>query len=398
MLKKILFSLTLTSAAFLVLRCAEESNPKFDAESFTHIYDDEEFNASYLPIDIVQTPDGGYLVLCAQRLDGSNFTSIYILKTDKVGKFVAELKGSAEFLNPVGRFTQVDNNFYFFCMDQATVTYLASVDADLTALTTTPLSQQLTYPAVSAFNATDGFILESFNSEARESVISTISTTGTVTKSKGYGIGVGDDVDEPIINHFIRTGRKLPFEVGKLPSGQYFFTGFFNYTFSLVFTDITADDPIGTVSGTQDDAGYSAILPLTGNKFATATFSFGDNYFMPNETIPVAGDTMEFGFNLPELVPNAKVKIHRATIDTKNFIVYASDTKTKQIGLFFYDELTGEFLNSRYLGFSNPFEIANLITTTDGGLAVCGTTYLAGRFPRICIFKLSKDEVTSAIK
>ena len=57
---------------------------------------------------------------------------------------------------------------------------------------------------------------------------------------------------------------------------------------------------------------------------------------------------------------------------------------------------TGTFISSRYLGFSNPYEIASLVQTSDEGLAVCGTTYLAGRFPRICIFKLSKEELAAS--
>jgi len=79
-------------------------------------------------------------------------------------------------------------------------------------------------------------------------------------------------------------------------------------------------------------------------------------------------------------------------------LIYASNTRSKQIALFIYDQTNGEFLGSRYLGFSNPFEIANLITTSDGGIAVCGTTYVAGRFPRICLFKIGKDEFSSSIK
>ena len=94
------------------------------------------------------------------------------------------------------------------------------------------------------------------------------------------------------------------------------------------------------------------------------------------------------------MVENASVRILRATIDSKNVLIYGTDTKSKQIGLLFYEESAGTFLSSRYLGFSNPFEIANLIQTEDGGLAVCGTTYLAGRFPRICIFKLSKAKLS----
>ena len=88
----------------------------------------------------------------------------------------------------------------------------------------------------------------------------------------------------------------------------------------------------------------------------------------------------------------------RATIDSKQVLIYASDTKSKQIGLLFYEEASGTFISSRYLGFSNPYEVASLLQTSDEGLAVCGTTYAAGRFPRICILKLSKEQLNSNVK
>jgi hypothetical protein len=207
-------------------------------------------------------------------------------------------------------------------------------------------------------------------------------------------------VEEPIIKHYIRTGKQYPFEVGKAPSGLYYFNGFFNYTFSLVFTDLTGDDPVGVVQGQQDDGGFSAITPLSGNKFASSRFNFGDNFLIPNKDISTSSITSSTdlgGYSLPEMVPNAKVRILRATSDTKNVLIYGTDTKSKQIGLIYYDEAAGTFISSRYLGFSNPFEIASLIQTSDEGLAVCGTTYVAGRFPRICIFKLSKEQLDSDV-
>jgi hypothetical protein len=164
-----------------------------------------------------------------------------------------------------------------------------------------------------------------------------------------------------------------------------------------VFTNF-GDEPVGVVQGQQNDGGFSAVTPLTGNKFASSRFNFGDNFLLPNKELSTSGITSSTdlgGYSLPELVPNAKVRILRATVDGKNVLIYGSDTKSKQIGLLFYDESTGDFISSRYLGFSNPFEVASLEQTSDEGLAVCGTTYLAGRFPRICIFKLSKDQLIS---
>ena len=79
-------------------------------------------------------------------------------------------------------------------------------------------------------------MLLSYDNGNKESVISSGSVSGGVQASKGYSIGTGEDIEEPIINHFIRTGRQYPFEAGKVSNGLYFFNGFYNYTFSLVFT------------------------------------------------------------------------------------------------------------------------------------------------------------------
>ncbi|MFZ6010952.1 MAG: hypothetical protein ACOYXT_11465, partial [Bacteroidota bacterium] len=186
-----------------------------------------------------------------------------------------------------------------------------------------------------------------------------------------------------------------------IAGGLYYFNGFHNYTFSLVFTDLNNDDPVGVVQGQQDDGGFSALFPLGGGKFAASRFNFGDNYLLPNvnlSTNTVTSSVDLGGNSLPELVSNAPVKIIRVQVDSKTAILYGSNTKSGQIGLLFYDEATGTFKSSRYLGFSNPFEIASVTQTSDGGLAVCGTTYLAGRFPRISLFKISKGELAGNIQ
>lgn len=376
--------------------CTEESNPTFDTDNFTTIFDNNQFDASYFPIDMQQTPDGGYLVLGGRKLTDSNFSGIYLLKADEFGNFVSEVEVDETSVNPIGKITAYQGKYYFFCMDPLTqVAQIADVDADLATVTITPVQNGLTYPAAASF-VDNNFVLLSYDNGSKESVISLVSISGGVQASKGYSIGTGEDIEEPIINHFIRTGRQYPFEVGRVSSGLYFFNGFFNYTFSLVFTNIASEDPVGVVQGQQDDGGFSAVTSLGGSKFASSRFNFGDNFILPNKDLSTSGNTSSTdlgGYSLPEMVENAKVRILRATIDSKNVLIYGTDTKSKQIGLLFYEEASGTFISSRYLGFSNPFEIANLIQTADGGLAICGTTYLAGRFPRICIFKLSKDKL-----
>lgn len=399
MLKKNISAIFIVFALVVSVSCSEESNPEFDTQTFTAIFDNNQFDASYFPIDMQQTPDGGFVVLGGRKLDDSNFTGIYLLKADKFGNFVKEIEVEETSVNPVADFVEYQTKYYFFCMDPLTqVAQIASVDANLEAVTINPVQGGLTYPAASAF-IENNFVMLGYNNGDKETVISILNPDGGILESQGYTIGTGEDVEEPIINHYIRTGRQYPFEVGKTAGNLYFFNGFYNYTFSLVFTNF-GDEPAGVVQGQQDDGGFSAVTPLAGNMFASSRFNFGDNYLLPNKELSTSGITSSVdlgGYSLPELVPNAKVRILRATVDGKNVLIYGSDTKSKQIGLLFYEESTGEFISSRYLGFSNPFEVASLIQTSDEGLAVCGTTYLAGRFPRICIFKLSKDQLISDV-
>src|SRR5690606_30904072 len=382
--------------SLLIFSCVEETVPELEEQKFTRIYDNNQFSASTSPIDVAQTPDGGYLVLSGRRLTNSDFTGIYLMKANKRGEFVSHLEVEEQFVNPIGDLMFLDGYYYFFCMDELAVqAHIAKVSADLAEVEIAPLSSGLSYPSAASLDG-DNFLLLSYDHVEKLSVLSLINAGGTVVAAKGFDIGIGEDVEEPIINHFIGADNRFPFLAGHIPGGPYFFNGFYNYTFSLVFTDLNQDDPTGVVQGQHDDGGFSAVTHIASTKFAASRFNFGDNYLLPNVILPstTITSTVDYtGNTLPELDANANVRILRGTIKDVITLVFASDTKAKQIALLFYDEAPGSLKGSHYLGFSNPFEIASVIQTEDEGLLVCGTTYLAGRFPRICLFKLSKEEL-----
>ncbi len=390
--------LALAVITLVIIGCANDSDPAADKASFTRIYDNNKYNASFFPIDIKQTPDGGYLILGGRRIEDSNFSGIYLMKVDEFGGFISEQEVDENFVNPIGPLLESGGNYFFFCMSSVGLqTQLFQVDAEATL--SNPVTVGGSYPAAAAMDG-NNFLLLSYDNFNKTSVVSVVTPTGSITQSKSFSIGAGDAVEEPIINHFLRTGKQIPFLVGKA-GAQYYFNGFYNYTLSLCFTNLVADDPQGIIQGQQDDGGVSQVMPLDGGKFALARFNFGDNYLIPNATLNTSdiSSSIDLGGNpFPELIANASVKILRATIGTKKVAIYGSDTQSKQISLFGYDESTGEFIGSKYLGFSNPFEIASLTPTEDGGLAICGTTYVAGRFPRICVFKLSKDQVRESFQ
>jgi hypothetical protein len=383
--------------ALVALSCSEKSDPSLDQKNFTSIIDNKIFSSGIYPIDIRQTTDGGYLILAERTIPESNFRGVYLMKADKYGKFAKETILDNNFVNPIGPLLTSGTSVSFVCMDAFSLqAQLVTTDEASENTTVTPIGG-VTYPAAIGIDGTSGFVMLSYDQANKNTVISRHSMAGAfLGNALALSIGAGEDVEEPIINHFLRTGKRLPFQVGKIPGGQYYFNGFYNYTLSLVFTDFSPNGTLGVVQGQQDDGGFSAVYPLGGNKFAAARFNFGDNFFLPNVTLVTNGTSsgVELGGNsFPELTSNATVRIHSKSINGTNTVLFASDTKAKQIGLFFYNESTGEFLSSRYLGFSNPVEVASISSTSDEGLIVCGTTYLAGRFPRICLLKISKDEL-----
>lgn len=377
--------------------CDISDNEVEPSQSFLRIFDDNEFNASFIPIDVKQTADGGYIVLASTRIEDSNFTGVYLLKADEAGNFVSEQRLTSDFLFPVGELMEVEGVFYFVAMRAISfeaVIFAVTDDAEISE----PIGLGVTRPLQTGLDGTD-ILLLSYDNTNKNTVFSVYATNGGAIGqlgSKAFSIGTGDGIDAPITNHFTRTGRQLPFRIGRMQGGPYFFNGFVNFTISLIFTDLVADDPIGVLQGQQDDGGLSSVQHLTGSTFAVSRFDEGDNYLLPNVDINTGGITssVDLGGNpFPELVDEAPVVIKQMEVNGQTVLIYGSHTKGGQIILLAYSPDTGALLGTKYLGFSNPYEISGFSPTEDGGLVVAGNTSVAGRFDRICLFKLSEKEM-----
>lgn len=398
MLKRLILFLPI----LLATACLEESTTALDEKAFTRIYDNDQFNASFHSIDMRETVDGGYIIMGGKHVVVDGVVNapfkIYILKVDQFGNVESELEVDEQYVSPVSNLIPIGDRFYFFCMDQSTAAQLISVGSLGETYEVVPLDFQLTFPLAASIDntgSTPGLLLLSYNDSDKESIVSRVSTGGNVSGQGAFHIGPGSPADAMIIQHALRTGDQFPFSVGHTSTGLFYFNGFMNYTFSLVFTTLVDDNVSGTINGQQENGGFSAVLPISGSTFASSIFNFGSNFFLPKETLSGGSttDLQENAFTFPELESNATVKIIRAVINNKNVLVYGSNTKSKQIALYFYDEATEALLGSEYIGYSNPFEISAIVQTTDGDLAVSGTTYLAGRLPRFCLIKISKSSL-----
>jgi hypothetical protein len=380
-------NITITSLLFFALlwSCDIKNNDIEPSSSFVKIYDDNRFEQEYYPLDIIQTADDGFLILSEKKDEQSLFTSVYILKTDALGNVVNQTEMASPYVYPVDGWSKIGDAYYFVCMDENNLQgALVAVDGSGIVADPLPISG-ITFPLV-AEQDDNTLVVLSFDSADGESVISVVDASGQVTQQASYNIGAGVDVDKPLIDHITRNGPLLPFSVGKISNGLYYFNGFYNYTFSLVFSNLSGT-PTGVCQGQLSLGGISAVAPLGNDVFGVARFNFGDNYLNPTANISTSSITSSTdlgGNTFPEIASGARVKILQ---DKQGKWVYGTNTISNQIILNGFDQATGNVLGTEYLGSGNPYTFASIIMTNDGGMAILAQTAIEGRFKRIALFK-----------
>ncbi len=366
--------------------CDISDNDISPTSTFVKIYDDNRFEVEYYPLDVIQTADNGYLVLSELKNDQSLFTSVYVLKTDELGNVLNQTEMIAPYANPVNSWSKIGDKYYFICMDENNlIANLVAVDNDGNLANPIPIPG-ITYPLVSTVDE-NNLVLLSFDNSNGESVISLINETAQILQQASYSIGAGVEVEKPIIDHLTRNGRELPFSIGKITNGLYYFNGFYNYTFSLVFTNF-GSDPTGVCQGQLSAGGISSVSSLGNNVFGISRFNFSDNYINPISNIPTSDITssIDLGGNIfPEMASEARVKL--LNIEQEAKWLYATNTISKQIIIQGFSQNTGDILSTEYVGEGNPFSFASFRITNDGGLVILAKTAVEGRFQRIAIFK-----------
>ena len=375
----------------------EDFDPK---DSFTRIYDHSEAKRSYNPIDVVQTTSG-FLVLAATQLERSDFSGIQLIQLDEEGNFVKEqtLEG---YVAPVGDFMSIDSVYYFFGMDQQTfqsVLFSVTEEAEFT-VTAAPSTR---YPLAASQTSDKQFLLLGYDHVALQSTIAKLGLDGTSSVSNGYSIGTGvNEVDSKAVinNHFTDPERSaLPFFCGELSTGQVYFNGIYNYTLSTVFTDFS-DNPNGVLQGQGLNGGLSAALPILGSDFAIFGYQFNENFVSPKATLNTTGITSSIDFLAS---PTAELRSHSnadlvvwSYLDVR-YVIAAGETQNGQVVLYIYDYLTGELRGIQKIGYLNTHTLASIKVDRDNGLLVVGATYVAGRYKRAFLKKMSQKELAGVL-
>lgn len=379
----------------LLILSACTTDDDYDPEvSFTKIYDSNQGDLDYYPIDLIET-SAGFTVLTGQSTDNSDFAGVKLLFLDKGGNYLSETDLSEDYYIPIGKMASIDSVAYFFAMEPVTLRAVLIKAADTSSVEITPLAG-LYYPLASNVTSANQLLLEGFDPENEQTYLALVSTSGTVTSVSGYDIGAGSDIEENIYNHYVDPERNgLPFFCGEWASGQYYFNGVYNYSLSLVFTNLS-ETPSGVVQGQGFNGGMTHILPLQGSNFVTFGFQYNDNFLVPSATLSTGDlsssvDYMESPISEFRSRTPADMTLWEGP--SSSYAIVAAETESRQVALYFYDAVTAELAAIHKIGYINPYTLASIRPSGDGGLLVLGSTYVGGRFQRVFLSKIDAGEL-----
>lgn len=387
-MKKLLYSLLLIGT---LASCAEEVDPTLQTTRFSRVYDDGIIGDAFAPLDVIELADSGFLVLSTLNEQG-----IHLMKTDKEGRFLWDRPVQTPYAYALPGLISDGSDVYFFCMDEV------SLQAQLLRVDTSGNNPEpfrsypdILYPLAAAQTASGSVLLHSYDRDIRNSRLDHLNSTFMQTWSENYP--VLDDVEEAIIGHLTGTGERLPFFAGER-NGGYYFNGFNNYSLSLTFVDAVGAET-GLMSGFREESGINAAAYLeTQGNYALCRFNNDDNYLLPATGLATGEETLSDeagGRELPEIDPSKPVKVLVDDREDGNpATIYAATTRSGRIVLLAYEGGTGNLVGTRYLGNEYAYELSAIRTTTlDDGLIIAGTTRVAGRYPRICLFKLNAQDM-----
>jgi hypothetical protein len=394
-----LFRIGILICSLLPLISCDIKKSKADpSDSFSVIYDHPDMNLSFYPVDIVQTGDGGFLVLSVYTDTVlSTFPLIRLMKTDKSGSLVREKVVDPGYCSAVPALITHGSSWRFVCMDAVNQnTKLMEVDEDLADVSKVDdLAGK--YPLYLFKDFSDNFLVLSFDRIARTSVLTLYTSAGEQEWQSNYNIN--EDYKNQIEMHLKKAGTQFPFFIlqsGESASSHYVVNCFFNYTMTLIFANPASGSREGQVNSYQDDAAISSALYLDGSRFSLSRYYMGENYIYPSVELDqnnMQGSDAFEDIHLAELTTDAPFKSITATFHNRQVVINASQTKSNTLVLYFFNQADGKLLSTKNVSSTNPVKIAGLISTSDGGLAILAQSYIAGRFPRIAIFKIAPGDI-----
>lgn len=372
--------------------CKKEVKPE---DAFIKVYNEQGGNTIYHPLSIRKTPDQGYLLLSA--FDG---WKIQLMKIDKLGDFEWKYNLPDTYVNAVPSIVVRGGNFYFVCMDQVGL-HTKVMQINIAAKNVSEVQQfpYMQYPTA-LYASEHSVFVQNYNRSSYQTEIYKLNETLTDTLLSGK-VDVLDNVEERLVDHIMYTGKRMPFFISETPETDHvLMSGFYKYSFSLVFMDENLDFT-GVYNGSNYNGGMNAILPLGNSNYALARYSYSNLYFNPRTFIDPTAISMGESIGasgIPEIDASKPVVIKSLNLDGKQLVATISSTQNNQVLLQFYDSKTGDLKGKKYVGQNIPFTVADAVTSNSGDLILLVQATIMGGYKRIATIKIDQEQINQTIE
>lgn len=389
--------------------CSEKTN-FIPSESFNKIYNEPSFS-DFQAIDIVQMEDGGYLILGSVENSFAGQSDVpYVLRTDKEGNFLWDTKldvNLAKYTNPIPNLRISQGAYHFFCVQKDALTpVLLRINDSNKKVEQVRVYPQIEGDLVYAGQAKDNSTLLTVLSEkckpdnniqTRNIELVRLNARFDEQWSACYPYSIfvpRNPVSRKVNDNFFWNGS---FNAnGK----DYYFATFLGQENSSV---VMFTDNQGEVKGvTFLPFVVNSISHVTNNRFAMTFVRQRDTNIIINAQFDLDNTSTPsiFGSTFHEINSQARTITKKMNLVNKEVIIIASTLENIPIRVYAFDAqvTTNDLLRGTLtLGRVNPYEIANIISTTDGGLAIVTNTLVGDRFRRIALLKVSANETHSFV-
>lgn len=368
--------------------------------SFVRVYESTNIDEAYYPEDIIQLESKDYLVISS--LDDSsltNFPKVSLSALSPSGEIISSIVLPNDYTNPVPEWLPINNEYFFICMDDVTlqgkVMQVGLSNGNLTYSEYMELDRKIPLFARKEGN---NILLLSYDRIGRNSIIDLYDSN--FNPQWATIVATNEDFENDIRLHLKKKRRPFPFFIGVIDNddefGSYFVNCLANYSMAMLFLEGASGSVTGKLYTYQEETSISSAMHIEQDTFALSRFHTGDNYVFPRVGLDINELQNAEDFNdilIPQLKADASVDILLYDINEKQYIVFASTTKSNKIVMLFFNTETGEQVYVHTIGYGNPVEVANIIQTHDNGIAVLGKTWINSQYQRMILYKLPPDQL-----
>lgn len=386
---------------FILFSC--QANEAVSPEqSFNKIYNESSFS-DFEAANIQQLDDGGYLLLGTTNNSFSGKVGVpYLLRTDKNGNLLWDTNKTnllQTFFNPIPNFKKKDGSYFFFCRNNA--------DKSIVLLKINDANQGISVQRT--FNELKGDLV--YVSETPDKGLL------LMLLSESCGSDKQPELVKLDINFDIQWRKCYPYTatpsiniITQKITLNYFFNGFFeadgqiryfmafltpNNTSLVLYTDANGN----LLGSTQTSFLLNSLDQIREKEFAMTYIKQKDTNIVPKVTLNINANESPaiFGNTFHEINSEKRIITKKMTLNGKNVIIFACTLENIPIRIYAFDAQTQVLLGTLTLGRVNPYEIADIIQTADGGLAVLANTLVADRFIRLALLKISPKEIINLV-